>query len=41
VRGDKDPGYGATSGMIADGIDVGLGPQSDILHGGVSLTVSF
>jgi len=35
-------GYnGATSGMIADGIDVGLGPQSDILHGGVSLTVSF
>ncbi len=35
-------GYnGATRGMIADGIDVGLGPQSDILHGGVSLTVSF
>ncbi len=36
-------GYnGATGGMIADGIDVGVGgPQSDILHGGVSLTVSF
>lgn len=35
-------GYtGATAGMIADGINVGLGPQSDILHGGVSLTVSF
>ncbi len=33
---------GATGGMIADGIDVGVGgPQSDILHGGVSLTVSF
>ena len=35
-------GYnGAANGMIADGINVGLGPQSDILHGGVSLTVSF
>lgn len=36
-------GYtGATGGMIADGINVGVdGPQSDILHGGVSLTVSF
>ncbi len=35
-------GYlGATSGMVADGIDAGLDPQSDILHGGVSLTVSF
>ena len=36
-------GYlGATDGMIVDGINVGVGgPQSDILHGGVSLTVSF
>lgn len=37
-------GYnGATSGMIADGIITGsVGtPQSDILHGGVTLSVSF
>lgn len=35
-------GYnGAPDSWVADGIDVGLGPQSDILHGGVSLTVSF
>lgn len=35
-------GYlGAPDTWVADGINVGPGPQSDILHGGVSLTVSF
>jgi len=35
-------GYlGAPDTWIVDGIDVGEGPQSDILHGGVTLTVSF
>lgn len=36
-------GYnGAPEGWLADGINpVGIGPQSDILHGGVSVSVSF
>ncbi|MCH1409226.1 MAG: hypothetical protein L7V87_09360, partial [Verrucomicrobiales bacterium] len=35
-------GYnGGPGGYIADGINGGLQNQSDILHGGVSLSVSF
>lgn len=35
-------GYnGSPAGYVTNGIGAGLGPQSDILHGGVSLSVSF
>lgn len=32
---------GAPTGWAADGVDFGPGPQSDILYGGISLSVSF
>lgn len=33
---------GAPNGFVVDGVNpTGLDPQSDILHGGVSLSVSF